>query len=275
MVTSYRYLQLADIAASQWGMVTTSQARSVDVGPQQLTRMTGSGVLQRLQQGVYRIAGIPADPLADLKAAWLALDPETLAADRLKRPDPIGIVANRSAAVVHKFGNIDAGSSEFIVFTKKRARHPNTRISRRSIDASQWVVIDGLPTTCPTTTIGDLASSETEIDQLAAVVKDAILTGKITFADAATTLRPFALDYGAPLGDGQALTKALLGRAGLTETMTTATRFDDAWLNTHLSAAAALRVGFEALVNVGQAYGSADELFDAVRPALLAAQERP
>lgn len=274
MVTSQRYLQLADIAASQWGMVTTSQARSVDVGPQQLTRMTGSGVLQRLQQGVYRIAGIPADPLTELKAAWLALDPETLAADRIERSDPIGIVASRSAAVVHKFGDLEPGNSEFIVFTKKRARHPNTRISRRTLDVSEWVVIDGLPTTCPATTIGDLASNETEIDQLAAVIKDAILAGKITFTVAADTLRPFALDYGAPLGDGQALTKALLSRAGLAETMNTAVRFDDTWLDSHLSAAAALRVGLEALVNVGQAYGSADELLEAVRPALLAQQQR-
>lgn len=88
MATSERYLRLADLASSQWGMVTAAQARRLDVTPQQLARMHRDGVLHRLQHGVYRLAGVPHDPLADLKAAWLSLDPEAAAADRLSPARP-------------------------------------------------------------------------------------------------------------------------------------------------------------------------------------------
>jgi predicted transcriptional regulator of viral defense system len=57
---------LADIAASQWGMLTAAQARQVNVNAQQIARLTNSGVLQRLQHGVYRLAGVPHDPLTEL-----------------------------------------------------------------------------------------------------------------------------------------------------------------------------------------------------------------
>ena len=233
MASSERYLLLADIADTQWGMVTTAQARHVDISHQQLARMTQSGILQRLQHGVYRLAGVPHEPLTELKAAWLAFDPETTAADRLARSDPTGVVSHRSAARVHTLGDLDADISEFTVTVTKRTRHPDTRLYKRTLARTDWQVVDGLPTTTVAITIRDLAVANTDGGHLAGVVKDAILHAQITYPDVAKVLRPYAHDYGAPFGDGRAFTKALLAQAGLTRTITAATRFsdtDDQWL---------------------------------------------
>lgn len=249
MVRSERYLQLADIAAGQWGMLTTAQARHVDVNAQQIARLTSSGVLQRLQHGVYRLAGVPHDRLTELKAAWLGLEPHTMAADRLTRPDPGGIVSHRSAARVHNLGDLDADISEFTTSTPRRTRHRDIRLHKHDLNAEDWQLVDGLPTTTVATTVRDLAAASTDGGHMATVLRDAILHGQLSTADAVTALRPYAHDYGAPLGDGLTLLKTLLAQAGLTATLTAAHGRDD--------------VLTELLDKTGLRYRTADVLLEA------------
>jgi putative AbiEi antitoxin of type IV toxin-antitoxin system len=266
MASPERYLLLADIASSQWGLVTTAQARHVGLTHQQLTRMARSGILQRLKHGVYRLAGVPHDPLAELKAAWLALDPETTAADRLTRTDPTGVVSHRSAARVHQLGDLDADVNEFTITQPRRTRDPDTRLYKQALDRKNWAVIDGLPTTTVATTIHDLAASATDGGHLAGVIRDAILHGKINYLDVATTLRPFAHDYGAPLGDGRTLTKTLLAQAGLTQTITAAARLNDTndtWLINQLETAATRYLGSNAIMRAAHEYSATEELLGA------------
>ncbi|WP_402844667.1 type IV toxin-antitoxin system AbiEi family antitoxin domain-containing protein [Microbacterium sp. GXS0129] len=52
--------QLGAIAAEQWGIVTTAQATEVGVSRKTLSSLTATGALERLAQGVYRMAGAPA-----------------------------------------------------------------------------------------------------------------------------------------------------------------------------------------------------------------------
>lgn len=266
MATSERYLRLADLASGQWGMITASQARHLDVNAQQLARMNRNGVLQRLQHGVYRLAGVPHDPLAELRAAWLALDPETTAAARLARPDPIGVVSHRSAARVHQLGDLDADINEFTVTAPKRTRHPDARIYKRTLAADDWEVVGGLPTTTVATTIGNLAAAATDGGHLAGIIRDAILHAKISYADVVTLLRPYAHDYGAPLGDGRTLTKALLAQAGLTSTLNAAARLgdaEDAWLAAKLETTANRYRGSQAMLRLVDEYGADAELLGA------------
>lgn len=281
MPSPERYLQLADIATSQWGLVTTAQARHAGLTHQQMTRMARSGILQRLKHGVYRLAGVPHDPLTELRAAWLALDPETTASDRLARPDPLGVVSHRSAARIHQLGDLDADFNEFTIAEPKRTRDPDTRLYRRVLDRADWATVDGLPTTTVAATIRDLAASATDGGHLAGVVRDAILHGKITYLDAATTLRPYAHDYGAPLGDGRTLTKTLLAQAGLTRTITAAAKVndtDDTWLINQLETAATRYLGSNAMMRFAHEYSATEELLGAagvfgLRPASAGKQQ--
>ncbi len=105
-------LDLADLAAEQWGLVTTAQARSVGVSPQAVARLTNQGALERMTHGVYRVTGAPPSPLDNLRAAWLALDPERRAGERLRGQAP-AVVSHRSAAAIHELGDLEAHEFEF------------------------------------------------------------------------------------------------------------------------------------------------------------------
>ena len=96
---------LAELSASQWGMVTTAQAAAHGVGRLDLSRLAKAGHLERLAHGVYRAAGAPADEFESLRAAWLAADPSRTAEARL--PDLVGgiVVMGESAAALHGVGD--------------------------------------------------------------------------------------------------------------------------------------------------------------------------
>ena len=52
-------VRLGSIAARRWGLVTTAQAQKAGVSRKQLSRMASAGVVERVAQGVYRMAGAP------------------------------------------------------------------------------------------------------------------------------------------------------------------------------------------------------------------------
>lgn len=225
-----RYLPLADVASTQWGMITTAQARQVNITPQQIARLANNGVLERFHHGVYILNGVPRDRLTDLKAAWLALDVATSVADRLSRPDPGAVVSHRSAALVHNIGDLDADINEFTATAQKRSRHKDIRLHRRALAADNWTIIDGLPTTTVGTTLADLAAAHIDGGHLGATLRDALVQGQIRTAEAVIALRPYATDYDAPLGDGQTLVRSLLAQAGdLRRTLASARSREVTW----------------------------------------------
>jgi hypothetical protein len=211
------FLRLADVAADQGGLLTTAQAKTVGVTPQQIARLAKSGVLERVVHGVHRLAGTTYDPLSDLRAAWLALEPQTFAGDRLARADPGGVVSHRSAAVLHGLGDLDADLHEFTVSSRRRSRNPDVRFHTASHVLEDWTIVSGLPATTVAQTIADLAHTRTDGGHLAQVVSDALTGLGVELDEAAAALRPFAHYYGAPLGDGAALVERFLDDAGIPE----------------------------------------------------------
>ena len=85
--------QLAEVTESQWGMVTTAQARAQGIDHMTLKRLNDDGHLIRLIHGVYRNAGAPSAEHEELRAAWLAAEPRRLALERLHDNRP-GIVVS-------------------------------------------------------------------------------------------------------------------------------------------------------------------------------------
>jgi Transcriptional regulator, AbiEi antitoxin/Cytochrome P450 len=84
-------VRLGSIAERRWGLVTTAQAEDAGVSRKQLARMASAGAIERVAQGVYRMAGAPPQDHEATYATWLALGGATA-------PFPIEI-ANRDAAV--------------------------------------------------------------------------------------------------------------------------------------------------------------------------------
>ncbi len=205
---------LADIAASQWGLVTTAQARITGATPQDMARYANQGRLERVSHGVYRIAGTPQSPLDDLRAAWLTLDPARTADQRLFDRPP-AVVSHRSAARIHNLGNLDSDISEFTTLARKQTRRPDVRIHQARIGPGEWTIIDGLPLTTITRTITDLASQHIDGGHLAGVVRDALIKHQTDPAALASALAQYARYYGAPCRDGEKLLAQFLRETGM------------------------------------------------------------
>ncbi len=208
--------RLADLAESQWGLLTTAQAATVGVDSKQLQRLVEHGLLVRLRYGVYRLAGVPDSPTEPLRAEWLALEPARTVGDRLGDDVPLGVVSHRSAADLHSLGDLDADYLEFTIPARRGTRSPDVRFHRATLTPDEWTLVDGLPVTTPARTIGDLAAARTDGGHLASVVRDALLRGA-SADEIAEGLRPYAHRYGAPVDNGSALINHFIALAGVPE----------------------------------------------------------
>lgn len=210
-----RNLALADLAAGQWGLFTSAQARAVGVSPQQLKRLADRELLQRVRHGVYQLTGTPESPHDQLRAEWLALEPARLAAERIADEKPVGVVSHRSAAHLQQLGDLDADFHEFTVPTRRSTRSPDVKFHVATLERRDWRLENGLPVTRPLRTVVDLAAARIDGGHLATVVRDAILDGDTTRDEIEKALRPYAHHYGVPLGAGHQLVENFIGQAGV------------------------------------------------------------
>jgi predicted transcriptional regulator of viral defense system len=206
-------VEVAELASEQWGLVTTAQAGLLGVSSQTMAALANDGVAERLAHGVYRMTGAPPGEHDDLRAAWLALDPTRTAAQRLRDPD--AVVSFRSAANLHRLGDLDADRHDFTVEGRRQTRRINVRFHTRSHSPDDWRVFDGLPVTTIVKTIEDLASARTDGGHLAGIVRDAITTAGVDATQISEVLAPYAHKYGARLGDGEGLVARFIDEAGL------------------------------------------------------------
>ena len=210
-------VELADIAAEQWGLITTAQAEAAGSSRKAVGRLARAGQLERLAHGVYRLAGTPADPHDELRAAWLALDPPRVAAARIRDEIP-EIVSHRSAAELYELGDLDADRYEFTVAGRRQTRRTDIRFHKATLTAADWGLTDGLPCTTVVRTIVDLAAAHTDGGHLAGVVRDALTVRLVDVDQLARALAPYAARYGAPAGAGEAILTRFLDEAGVPET---------------------------------------------------------
>jgi hypothetical protein len=206
-------LVLAELAAEQWGLLTSAQAAELGVSNQALAHLQRVGGLERLAHGLYRLAGSPGDELDELRGAWLGLAPKETATTRLRHPK--GVVSYRSAARVHGLGDLDADRHEFTVDRRRTSRRTDLRFHREHLAERDWRPINGLPTTTIAKTIADLASVNTDGGHLAGVVRDAITIKGIDAEVIAEVLRPHTHRYSVKPGDGLGLVARFLEEAGI------------------------------------------------------------
>lgn len=208
--------EFADIAAEQWGLITTAQARTVGGTPQEMAKLSDRAILERLTHGVYRLIGVAPDPLDEVRAAWLATDPGRRASERLGDSDPV-VVSHRSAASIYGLGDLEADRIEFTSNDRRRSRRADVQFHRLSVHHGEWRVVDGLPVTSVTRTIKDLAAAHIDGGHLASVVRDALTEHGVDADQLAQVLAPYAHRYGAPMGNGEAVMRRFLREAGISE----------------------------------------------------------
>lgn len=188
--------RLADLAAGQWGLVTTPQAAALGVTYSQLNRLVEQDVIARLSHGVYQLRSAPADRHIDLRAAWLALAPKLTAGQRLQNPDGGPIVSHASSASLRGWGDLTAYDSEFTFDGRKQTRRDGVRIHRGSTPKADVEIVDGLPTTVAERLIADLLASNYDTDHIGDVLAGAIHDRSIDLEGLAKRVAPYAARRG-------------------------------------------------------------------------------
>lgn len=207
-----------DLAEDQGGLFTAAQARLAGARRPQLAELLNAGMIERVQHGIYHLVGAPVDRWQAVRAAWLALDPDRSASERLLDPaGPGGVVSHRTAARMHDLGDIEANLIDLTVPTKRTTRNPEVVLHTASepIERGAWTLRAGIPVTRPEVTVGMLATGGTDLGHLAAITRDAALDHHVGTATLAAYLAPHASSHGHTSGD--ALLDYLLELAGTPE----------------------------------------------------------
>jgi predicted transcriptional regulator of viral defense system len=207
--------RLAQIAQDQWGLVTRRQAERAGVSRATLQRLASESVLERVAQGVYRLAGSPMPDHLELRAAWLQLAADVPAWERTPRQ---GVVSHRSAAAVYGLGHLPADRHEFTLPVRRQSRREDVRLHQREVTDSEWISLRGIPVTRPARIAADLLADREDPEAVGHVIADAIrgvYDYPGTFADA---LAPHAAKFGLRRHDGIALLGWLLDLVGDSET---------------------------------------------------------
>ncbi|MBG6060138.1 hypothetical protein RCH16_003608 [Cryobacterium sp. MP_M5] len=205
---------LEELAAGQWGLFTTAQARARGVSRANLSHRERDGRLERLAQGVYRLGGVPVAPLDDLRAAWMSTDPIMLAWERVSTPQVV--VGGAAATAVHECGDINPVPYRLITRRRRQTQRTDIAYSRRLLDSRDVVVVGGLPVTSIERTIADLVDEIGDLSLVGDVMADATRGERaVDFERLGLLLDPYAARYGHPRGDGSALLEQLRRSAGI------------------------------------------------------------
>lgn len=215
MKSSQAGLELVEETASQWGMITSAQARALGVTRLEMSRLAAAGHLVRLAHGVYRNAGAPSDEFEDLRAAWLSTEPRRFASDRLGDGAAGLIVSGASAARLHGLGDIPADRHEFTTRQRRQTQRAEIHYRQRSLTEKEVTVTQGLPVTTVERTVADLVEARIDLSLVADVLRDAVNKTAIDTSTLAELLAPLAARNGIRSGDGSELLQRLLKSAGL------------------------------------------------------------
>lgn len=218
MRTSQALRVLAELSASQWGMVTAAQAAAHGVQRLDLSRLSKAGHLERVAHGVYRDAGAPSDEFESVRAAWLAADPSQTAEERLGAISDDVVVMGESATSLHGVGDLPADRHELSTAVRRQTQRPDVRYRQRQLERGDVTIAHGLPVTTIERTIVDLVENRTDLSLVAHVLRDAARTRRLDTDRLAELLAPLAARNNLPKGDGAALLHRLNVIAGLDST---------------------------------------------------------
>ena len=206
--------RLGSIAERRWGLLTTAQAESAGVSRKQLARMASAGAIDRVAQGVYRMAGAPRPDHEAIYTAWLALGGAT--APRTGTGVAPVVAAGETAAVVHGIGDFFPPGFDFIVPVRKGTRLAGVRLRIRRLTPEEVIPVGGLPALTVERALADLVEIGTDLSLVAGAARDAVRAGKLVAPDQLVSyLDPVAARR---KSDGRSLASDLFELAGVRPT---------------------------------------------------------
>ncbi len=184
-------VEVLELASEQEGLLTTQQAQRRGITRLTLSRLANQHVIERLSHGVYATAEGAVGPHADIRSAWLSLDPHRFAFERLDADPTDFTVTHRSAAELWGIGQLIPDKLEFVSTSRKRTRREDVRLRRRSLTAADITLVAGLPCTTIERTIADLIGTNEDLSTVSDALGDAELDA-IDIGRLRTLLDPLA-----------------------------------------------------------------------------------
>lgn len=137
---------LAALAATQYGLVSTSQLLAIGIPEQALHRAVSAGLLHKVRHGVYGVNGAPPSRWQPLMAACLGAGEGAVA-------------SHRAAAGLHGLPGIAPGQLDLLARAFP-AELDDVRCHRTTaLPKAQCTSVANIPCTTPERTIVDLAAS--------------------------------------------------------------------------------------------------------------------
>jgi predicted transcriptional regulator of viral defense system len=200
--------ELGKLAQMQWGLVTTRQAAAIGVPRMQLSRMSAAGVLERIAQGVYRMAGVPEQEHEEILAAWLSVSDGGRTGDTSRV-----IVGGAAAARLHGLGDLWVDAIDLVCERRRTSRNPRVRMRTMPLPAEDVTLVEGVPVMTPMRTLADLVEQWVDLSLVADALRDADVRGVADLRERARHLAPLADRDG--LSSGEAFAEQIALEAGI------------------------------------------------------------
>ena len=176
---------LYEIAASQAGLFTTSQAAEAGYSPQLLVHHLHAGNIVRRQRGIYRLVHFPASEDEALAAVWLW-------------SEHAGVISHRSALALYQLSDVLPARLHVTLpeaWRRRRLRVPaGVVLHHADVPPDDRTWYGPVPITKPRRTINDCAKDALSPDLLQQAAQQALRRGLVTRAelgDVETALAPF------------------------------------------------------------------------------------
>jgi predicted transcriptional regulator of viral defense system len=183
------FVAVHDIAAEQFGYLTTQQARAAGVAVQTLVKMAERGTIERVAYGLYRVPSVPEHPLGAYQAATLW----TLGTR--------AVLSHETALELLELSDV---SPERIHVTLPRTYRVRREVPRRyvlhhaDLPAEDCTEVEGIPVTTAARAIRDCAAAGLAPAQLRQAISDGERNGRLTRTQA-EALRAALLPVAAPV----------------------------------------------------------------------------
>lgn len=158
---------LQRLAFGQAGYFTAAQALDVGYSYQAQKYHADHSNWIRVDRGIFRLPGWPADPL-DTYIRWVLWSGGR------------GVVSHESALVLHSLSDVDPRHIHLTVDEHFHARDAAVVLHVANLDPSEIESRGSWAVTTPTRTLLDVASSDISQEHVDRAVRDALTSGKLT-----------------------------------------------------------------------------------------------
>jgi predicted transcriptional regulator of viral defense system len=163
---------LFEIASSQHGYFTSSQAEECGVSASLLTYHTRKGQYLRAARGVYRIKNYPTSPREEIVVAWLAIGKDK------------AVVSHESALDLHDLSDVIPNAVHLTVPRSLRTvpKLPGVRVhtTTQQLTNAEVTIRDGIRVTSIPRTIVDTAATGVGPEQIKIAIQQALQRGQTT-----------------------------------------------------------------------------------------------